>query len=150
MELERAGLDGNSGKPAERMVVKSANRSRNDSDLCLRQPTEKSSPVRTRSRHFSRICAAIRPLCWMLPILMGMKPPSAAFRRHRAYDDGSHLSRFWPATRAGGICGGGCRGGRTGLGRPAFALLWHNSCARGGFLREMQQKRWGKKPIYAA
>ena len=38
MELERAGLDGNSGKPAERMVVKSANRSRNGSDLYLRQP----------------------------------------------------------------------------------------------------------------
>ena len=35
-----AGLGGNNGKPAERTVVKSANWSRNDSDLCVRQPTD--------------------------------------------------------------------------------------------------------------
>jgi len=38
MELERVGLDGDNGKPAERTAVKSANRSLNDSDLCLRLP----------------------------------------------------------------------------------------------------------------
>ena len=38
MEFERAGLDGNNGKLTERMVVKRTNRSRNDSDLCLRLP----------------------------------------------------------------------------------------------------------------
>ena len=36
--MELAGLDGNNGKPVERMVVKSTNRSRNGSDLCLRLP----------------------------------------------------------------------------------------------------------------
>ena len=35
---KRAGLDGNNGKLTERMAVKSTNRSRNDSDLCLRLP----------------------------------------------------------------------------------------------------------------
>ena len=34
----RTGLDGNNGKLTERMAVKSTNRSRNDSDLCLRLP----------------------------------------------------------------------------------------------------------------
>ena len=38
MELERAGLDGNNGKSAERTAAKSTNRSRNDSDLPLRLP----------------------------------------------------------------------------------------------------------------
>ena len=38
MELERAGLDGNNGKSAERTVAKSTKRSRNDSDLPLRLP----------------------------------------------------------------------------------------------------------------
>ena len=38
MELERAGLDGNNGKSAERTAVKSTNRSRNNSDLPLRLP----------------------------------------------------------------------------------------------------------------
>ena len=37
---KRAGLDGNNGKSAERMAVKSTNRSRNDSDFPLRQPTD--------------------------------------------------------------------------------------------------------------
>ena len=36
--LERAGLGGNNGKSAERTVAKGTNRSRNDSDLCLRLP----------------------------------------------------------------------------------------------------------------
>ena len=35
---KQAGLDGNNGNPAERTVVKSTNRSRNDSDLCLKLP----------------------------------------------------------------------------------------------------------------
>ena len=33
-------MDGNNGKSAERMVAKSTNQSRNDSDLCVRQPTD--------------------------------------------------------------------------------------------------------------
>ena len=41
MELERAGLDGNNGRSAERTAANSTNRSRNGSDLPLRQPTEK-------------------------------------------------------------------------------------------------------------
>ena len=40
MELERAGLDGNNGKSAERTAVKSTNRSRNDSDLRVRHTSE--------------------------------------------------------------------------------------------------------------
>ena len=35
---KRAGLDRNNGKLTERMAVKSTNRSRNNSDLCLRLP----------------------------------------------------------------------------------------------------------------
>ena len=47
---KRAGLDGNNGKLAERTVVKSTNRSRNDSDLCLRQPTDQKAGGSNPSR----------------------------------------------------------------------------------------------------
>ena len=47
MELERAGLGGNNGKSAERMVVKSTNRSRNSSDFALRQPTDQTALTAT-------------------------------------------------------------------------------------------------------
>ena len=50
MELERAGPDGNNGKSAERMAVKSTNRSRNDSDLCVRQPTDQKAGGSNPSR----------------------------------------------------------------------------------------------------
>ena len=50
MELERAGPDGNNGKSAERMAVKSTNRSRNDSDLCVRQPTDQQAGGSNPSR----------------------------------------------------------------------------------------------------
>ena len=50
MELERAGLDGNNGKSAERMAVKSTNQSRNDSDFALRQPTDQKAGGSNPSR----------------------------------------------------------------------------------------------------
>ena len=50
MELERAGLDGNNGRSAERTAVKSTNRSRNDSDLCVRQPTDQKAGGSNPSR----------------------------------------------------------------------------------------------------
>ena len=50
MELERAGLDGNNGKSAEWTVAKSTNRSRNGSDLCVRQPTDQKARGSNPSR----------------------------------------------------------------------------------------------------
>ena len=47
---KQAGLDGNNGNPAERTVVKSTNRSRNDSDLPLRQPTDQKAGGSNPSR----------------------------------------------------------------------------------------------------
>ena len=49
-EPEQAGLDGNNGKSAERMVVKSTNRSRNGSNLPLRQPTDQKAGGSNPSR----------------------------------------------------------------------------------------------------
>ena len=43
-------MDGNNGKSTERMVAKSANRSRNDSDLPLRQPTDQKAGGSNPSR----------------------------------------------------------------------------------------------------
>ena len=50
MELERVGLDGYNGKSAERTAPKGANRSRNDSDLCVRQPTDQKAGGSNPSR----------------------------------------------------------------------------------------------------
>ena len=49
-EPEQVGLDGNNGKSAERTVVKSTNRSRNSSDLPLRQPTDQKAGGSNPSR----------------------------------------------------------------------------------------------------
>ena len=49
--MERAGLDGNNGKSAERTVLKSANRSRNSSDFPLRQSTDQKTGGLNPSRH---------------------------------------------------------------------------------------------------
>ena len=43
-------LDGNNGKSAERMVANSTNRSRNDSDFALRQPTDQKAGGSNPSR----------------------------------------------------------------------------------------------------
>ena len=54
MGLERVGLDGNNGKSAEWTVVKSTNWSRNDSDLCLRQPTDQKAGGSNPSRRATK------------------------------------------------------------------------------------------------
>ena len=43
-------MDGNNGKSVKRTAVKSTNRSRNDSDLCLRQPTDQKAGGSNPSR----------------------------------------------------------------------------------------------------
>ena len=50
IQKKRAGLDGNNGKSAERTVAKSTNRSRNGSDLCVRQPTDQKAGGSNPSR----------------------------------------------------------------------------------------------------
>ena len=47
---KRTGLDGNNGRSAERTVVKSTNRIRNDSDFALRQPTDQKAGSSNPSR----------------------------------------------------------------------------------------------------
>ena len=47
---EQASLDGNNGRSAERTAVKSTNRSRFGSDLCLRQPTDQKAGGSNPSR----------------------------------------------------------------------------------------------------
>ena len=47
---KRAGLDGNNGRSAERTVANGTNRSRNDSDLPLRQPTDQKAGGSNPSR----------------------------------------------------------------------------------------------------
>ena len=47
-------MDGNNGKSAERVVVKSTNRSRNDSDFPLRQPTDQKAGGSNPSRRTKR------------------------------------------------------------------------------------------------
>ena len=49
-EPEQAGLDGNNGKSAEWTAVKNTNRSRNGSNLCLRQPTDQKAGGSNPSR----------------------------------------------------------------------------------------------------
>ena len=50
MGLERVGLDGNNGKSAELMAVKSTKRSRNGSVFSLRQPTDQKARGSNPSR----------------------------------------------------------------------------------------------------
>ena len=74
MELGRAGLNGNNGKSAERMVAKSTNRSRNDSVLCLRLPHNpevggSSPPSATTKTAVFYMKTAVFIAFWESPIL---------------------------------------------------------------------------------